>query len=64
MTATTNAENLRQYKIRFSLIVLQILAFASSPNMVIKVKNLSPNFKQIAHDDVYNIEYSHLDSYC
>ena len=48
MTATTNAENLRQYKIRFSLIAEQILAFASSPNMVREVKDLSPNFKQIA----------------
>ena len=45
MTATTNAENLRQYKIRFSLIAKQILAFASHPNMVREVKNLSPNFK-------------------
>ena len=48
MTATTNAENLRQYKITFSLIVEQILAFTSHPNMVREVKNLSPNFKQIA----------------
>ena len=35
------------YKIRFSLIVEQILAFASSPNMAREVKNHSPNFKQI-----------------
>ena len=48
MSATTNAENLRQYKIRFSLIVEQTLAFTSSPNMVREKKNLSPNFKQIA----------------
>ena len=48
MTATTNAENLRQYKIRFSLIIEQILFFASHHNMVGEVKNLSPNFKQIA----------------
>ena len=48
MTATTNAENLRQYNIRFSLIVEQILAFASHPNIVREVKNLPPNFKQIA----------------
>ena len=38
MTATANAENLRQYEIRFSLVAEQILAFASHPNMVIKVK--------------------------
>ena len=48
MTTTTNAENLRQYKIRFSLIGKQILAFASHPKIVREVKNLSPNFKQIA----------------
>ena len=45
MTAPANAENLRQYKIRFSLISEQLLAFASSPNMVREVKNLLPNFK-------------------
>ena len=48
MTATTNAENLLQYKVRFSLIVEQIIAFASSPKMFREVKDLSPNFKQIA----------------
>ena len=48
MTATPNAENLRQNKIRFSLILEQILAFASSSGMVLDVKNLSPNFKQTA----------------
>ena len=32
MTAANNAENLRQYKSIFSLIIEQILAFASSPN--------------------------------
>ena len=47
MITTTNAENL-QYKRRFSLIVEQILAFASSTNLVREVKNLSPNFKRIA----------------
>ena len=46
-TATTNTENLRHNKIRFSLIVEQILAFAFRPNMVREVKNLSANFKQI-----------------
>ena len=48
MTVTKNAEKLRQYKIRFSLIKEQILAFASSPNMVREVRYLSLNFKQIA----------------
>ena len=37
MIATKNAEKLRQYKIRFSLIVEQILALASSPKMVREV---------------------------
>ena len=52
MTAATNAENLRQCKIIiffiFFLIAEQILAFASHPNIVSEVKNMSPNFKQIA----------------
>ena len=37
MTAATNAENLRQYKIRFSLILEQILAFVSRPNKIREV---------------------------
>ena len=48
MRATTNTENLRQYKSRFSLIVEQILALTLRLNMLREVKNLSPNFKQIA----------------
>ena len=48
MTATTKAKNLQRYKIKFSLTLGQILAFALSPNMVSEVKNLYPNFKQIA----------------
>ena len=43
MTVATTAENLQQFKIRFSLILEQILA-----NMVKEVKDLSPNFKQSA----------------
>ena len=34
MTTTTNAKTLRQYKSSFSLIVKQILAFASDANLV------------------------------
>ena len=45
MIVKTNTENLRQYKIRFSLIVEHLLAFTSSSNMVREAKNLSPNFK-------------------
>ena len=48
MTATTNVENLQQYRSRFSFIVKKILAFASGANFVRKVKNLSPNFKRLA----------------
>ena len=48
MTTTTNAENLQQYKSRFSLIVEQILAFPSRTYFFKKVKSLPPNFKQIA----------------
>ena len=33
MTAITNAENLRQYKIRYSLIVELILALDASPKV-------------------------------
>ena len=40
MTTTANVENLRQYKSRFSLIVNQIMAFASNTNFVREVKNL------------------------
>ena len=61
MTATTNVENLRQYKIRFSLIAKQILAFDSHPNIVREVKNLPPNFKQIEVTIFYVIENFHLD---
>ena len=48
MTATANAENLQQYKNRFSLIVEQMLDLTSSTSLVIEVKNLSPDFKRNA----------------
>ena len=47
MTVTKNIENLLQYKIRFSLIAEQKMAFASSPKLVREIKNPSPDFKQI-----------------
>ena len=47
MTATANAENLLQYKSRISLIIEQMLTFASSTNLVREVENFSPNFKRI-----------------
>ena len=40
--------NLRQQKIRFSLIAEQILAFAWHPKIVREIETLPPNFKQIA----------------
>ena len=45
MAATTNAEILRQYKIRFSLIIELVLPLDSNPNTTAEVKNLSSNFK-------------------
>ena len=48
MTTTTNAEYLRQYKSRFSLIVEQIMALPSRGlTWLKKVKNLSSNFERI-----------------
>ena len=48
MTKITNTENLQQYKRRFSLIVEEILIFASSTNLVREVKNMASIFKHIA----------------
>ena len=61
MTATTNAENLPQYKIRFSLIAEQILVFASHPNIVREVKYVS-KFQAYCVMMLYVIENFHLDS--
>ena len=47
MTAVTNNGKLRQNKNKTILTAKQILAFASSPNIVRKVKHLPLNFKQI-----------------
>ena len=54
MTATKTAKNLPQYKIKFYLIVGQILDFGLSPSMIWE-KNYEVMFCVI--------EYSHLDSY-
>ena len=40
---------IRQYKTRFSLTKVQVLASASSTNLVRQIKNLPPNFKQITY---------------
>ena len=45
MTTTTNAENLRQYKIRFFLIAEQILVFASHLNIVREVNIFVSKFQ-------------------
>ena len=50
MTVIRNAENLRQYKSRFSLIAKQMLAFASSANMVREVRKVSLNSDEL-HED-------------
>ena len=47
MTATTNTENLRQYKSRFSLVVEQTLALVTSTDSVREDKNLSLNFERL-----------------
>ena len=54
MTAIANAKNLRLYKIRFSLIVEQILTFASRANMVREVKTLSSSFNI---NNLFSYEY-------
>ena len=57
MVVLINAENLRQDKIRFSLIVELLLTFKSSPNMVREVKNMSPSFTKIASRS-FTVSYS------
>ena len=59
MTTTTNAENVRQYKTTFSLIVEQMLAFPLDTNLVRKVKNLSPNF-QTNYITMFYVKYNCL----
>ena len=43
MTATTNAENLRQNRVIFFLIAEQVLAFASHPDVVREVSKFQAN---------------------
>ena len=52
MTATSNAKNLRQRKIRFSLIVEQILAFALHPNLAREIKIIASKFQANLRDNV------------
>ena len=61
MTKATNAENMRQYKSRFSFIVEQILAFTLSTNLVRKVKNFVPKFQTNCTTTFYIIDKSHSD---
>ena len=60
LATTTNAENLRQYESRFSLIVEQILAFASSTNLVREVKTVL-KLQTNSITVLYNLDNSHLD---
>ena len=48
MTTTANAENFRQNKSELSLIVEQILGFASKIILFWGVNTLSPHLKRIA----------------
>ena len=54
-------QTLRQYKIRFSLIAGQILAFASHPNMVREVKKYVSKFQANCVTRFHVIEHFHLD---
>ena len=45
MKVTTNAKNLRQYKITFFVTVELMPPFDSSPKIVRELKSLPPNFK-------------------
>ena len=52
MTVITNVENLQYDKIKFSLTVEKILAFASSSNFVREVKSSSSND---LHNDILRL---------
>ena len=55
MTATTNNKSLRQYKIRFYLIVEQTLTFPSSFNMVREVKKIIVIIQKIYIGVIYKV---------
>ena len=59
MTLKTDAKNLRQYESSFSLIVEQILAFASSNNLVKEVKDLS-FCKKSCSNSLYTVTTTYL----
>ena len=60
MTTTANAENLRQCKSRLSLIVEQVLAFATSSDAVREEEFLS-KFQATCITMFYIIHNSHSD---
>ena len=62
MTTTTNAKNLRQYKIRFFLTAEQILVFASHLNIVREVNIFVSKFQPYYLTMFYVVENFHLDS--
>ena len=57
MTTATSAENVRQYKSSFSLIVEQVLVFALSINLVGQVENFQMNCMKM----IYVTDNSHSD---
>ena len=61
MTKAANAENLRQYEIRFSLIVWQILALFLQALTWLESKNSVSKFQTNCVTISYVIEYSRLD---
>ena len=61
MTAKSNAEDLRQYKIRFSWTVRRILSFASGTNLVREVRQCVAKLQTNCVTMFCVIEYSHSD---
>ena len=53
MTTARNGENLRRYKNKFSLIIVQILTITSSTTLVRNADNMSPNSNEL-HNVVDN----------
>ena len=51
---TTNAEYLRQYKRRFSLIIEQMVVFALNPNLVSKLGICLQISKELLNDVLHN----------
>ena len=63
MAAKSNAEELRQYKVRFSWTVRRILSFASGTNLVREVKQCIAKLQTNCVTMFSVIEYSHSEMY-